>query len=159
VEFCFIMNKQFNRRVALAIVGISSALSATGCATYQQPSLPAKDLAVVGIDPATTLIGFYRIDGAFLSKLGGLSGGFFALSTGTEQILLPGKRSVTVQYQEFLAYGDRTEGYSTMTFEAKAGERYIVHEQHKNKAGGNVEFYTWITDTSGTIVPLIKADK
>jgi hypothetical protein len=153
------MNRKFNRRVALAIVGISSALSATGCATYQQPSLPAKDLAVVGIDPATTLIGFHLIDGAFVSRMGGLTAGFFSSSIGVDQTLLPGKRSVTVKYQEFGSYGAMTEGYSTMTFEAKAEERYVIHEQHKDKAGGNVEFYTWITDASGAIVQQIKTDK
>ena len=70
--------------------------------------------------------------------------------TREDQKIIPGKRSVIVDFEK--------EGVSkliTVNFEARAGERYTFHEESKLGPGGYALVSTWITDTSGATVPLI----
>jgi hypothetical protein len=162
-EASLIMKKQLNHRMAMAIVGISSAL-VTGCAnlppsfqlppTYQQPTLPAEDLAIISIDSTSQTLKFAAVDGAFISTRGGMLGALLSNYTREDQKIIPGKRSVNVNFEKGNGMF-RVSKLITVNFEARAGERYTFHEESNLGPEGYALVSTWITDTSGATVPLI----
>lgn len=142
------MNHRPLRRRATLLLALTAVLTAAGCATYQAPALPAGESAVIAIDERSAKIAISAVDGVGMSSLGGLG-----LNRERELKIAPGRRAVTVNYLDIDA-GGRREGNILMTFDAVAGQRYVVHERSEGR-----QFVTWITDASGATVPLVKPAK
>lgn len=85
------------------------------------------------------------MDGAGIRTLGGLS------DVGEREVTLAaGVRTVGVTYLVFYGSG-QSKGYGKMTFDARAGQRYVIRERRDGST-----FSTWITDATGATVPLLK---
>ncbi len=117
------------------------------CTTYQAPALPEHELATIGIDPTSYRIRFLGVDDTYLSYLGGLN----SFSGRKDLKIKPGKRIIHIAYSDAVGNGNLREGGSKLVFEARANERYIVHEKTEGQ-----RFKTWITREDGSPVELLQ---